>query len=123
MAHRRRASTDVFLALADPTRRRMLRMLRDSEKPAGDLARRFRISQPSVSQHLRVLREAGLVRTRRLGRQRLYQIRPRQLRIVVDWISYFDKFWDQKLAALGKYLEKQHGQAHSQRSVVPSPTA
>lgn len=80
-------------------------MLRDSEKPAGVLARRFRISQPSVSQHLRVLREAGLVRTRRLGRQRLYDLRPRQLRLVVDWISYFDKFWDEKLVALGKYLE------------------
>ena len=105
----RRASADVFLAIADPTRRRMLKMLRDRERPAGELARSFRISQPSVSQHLRVLREAGLVRTRRLGRKRLYQIRPMQLRIVVDWVGYFDKFWDQKLVALGQYLEKQHG--------------
>jgi DNA-binding transcriptional ArsR family regulator len=109
MSHRRRAAADVFLAIADPTRRRMLELLRDRERPAGELARSFRIAQPSVSQHLRVLREAGLVRTRRLGRKRLYEIRPRQLRIVVDWVAYFDKFWDQKLVALGQYLEKHDG--------------
>ena len=81
-------------------------MLRDSERPAGEFVRSFRMTQPSVSQHLRVLREAGLVRTRRLGRNRLYQIRPRNLRMVVDWVAYFDKFWDDKLTALGNYLEK-----------------
>jgi DNA-binding transcriptional ArsR family regulator len=103
---RRPASADVFLAIADPTRRRMLEMLRADEKPATELARSFRISQPSVSQHLRVLREAGLVRTRRSGRQRIYQLRPRKLKVVVDWVAYFDKFWDEKLASLGKYLDK-----------------
>jgi DNA-binding transcriptional ArsR family regulator len=97
----------VFRAIADPTRRRMLEMLRDAERPAGEFVRSFRMSQPSVSQHLRVLRDAGLVRTRRLGRNRLYHIRPRNLRMVVNWVAYFDKFWDDKLAALGKYLEKQ----------------
>lgn len=100
------ASTDVFHAIADPTRRRMLEMLRDKELAAGDLAGSFRMSQPSVSQHLRVLRDAGLVRTRRLGRQRIYQIRPRHLRTVVDWVAHFDKFWDDRLDALGRYLEK-----------------
>lgn len=80
-------------------------MLRDVEMPASDLARSFNMRQPSASQHLRVLRDAGLVRTRRVGRQRLYQIRPRQLRVVVDWVGYFDKFWDEKLSALGEYLE------------------
>jgi DNA-binding transcriptional ArsR family regulator len=105
---RRPASADVFLAIADPTRRRMLEMLRADERPASDLARSFRISQPSVSQHLRVLREAGLVRTRRAGRQRIYQLRPRKLKILVDWVSHFDKFWDERLSSLGAYLDKHH---------------
>lgn len=108
---RRPASADVFLAIADPTRRRMLEMLKSNERPATELARPFRISQPSVSQHLRVLREAGLVRTRRLGRQRIYQLRPRKLKLVVDWVAYFDKFWDEKLSALGKYLDKMEDDA------------
>ncbi|MGH7179919.1 MAG: ArsR/SmtB family transcription factor [Tepidisphaeraceae bacterium] len=105
---RRRADADVFHAIADPTRRRMLELLRDSKVPATQLARSFRISQPSVSQHLRVLRKAGLVRAQRMGRSRVYHIRPRSLRIVVDWVTYFDKFWDEKLAALGRYLDKHN---------------
>jgi DNA-binding transcriptional ArsR family regulator len=87
----------------------MLEMLRDERLPATQLARSFRISQPSVSQHLRVLRSAGLVRAQRIGRNRVYQIRPRQLRMVVDWIAHFDKFWDEKLDALGEYLQRKHG--------------
>ena len=106
---RKRADADVFHAIADPTRRRMLELLRDAEVPATQLARSFDISQPSVSQHLRVLRDAGLVRAKRIGRSRVYQIRPRQLRMVVDWVSFFDKFWDEKLDALGKYLHRKHG--------------
>jgi DNA-binding transcriptional ArsR family regulator len=101
----------VFLAIADPTRRRMLELLRGDERPATELARSFRISQPSVSQHLRVLREAGLVRTRRVGRQRIYRLRPRKLKLVVDWVSYFDKFWDERLSALGKYLDTMEDDA------------
>jgi DNA-binding transcriptional ArsR family regulator len=106
---RQRADADVFHAIADPTRRRMLEMLRDERLPATQLARSFRISQPSVSQHLRVLRSAGLVRAQRIGRNRVYQIRPRRLRMVVDWIAHFDKFWDEKLDALGEYLQRKHG--------------
>ena len=108
---RRNASADVFLAIADPTRRRMLEMLRSDERAATELARSFRISQPSVSQHLRVLRDAGLVRARRNGRQRIYQLRPRKLKVVVDWVAYFDKFWDEKLSALGTYLDRMEDDA------------
>jgi DNA-binding transcriptional ArsR family regulator len=108
---RRPANADVFLAIADPTRRRMLEMLRGDERPATELARSFRISQPSVSQHLRVLRDAGLVRARRNGRQRIYQLRPRKLKIVVDWVAYFDRFWDEKLSALGRYLDRMENDA------------
>ncbi|CAN5646488.1 metalloregulator ArsR/SmtB family transcription factor [soil metagenome] len=86
----------------------MLELLRDQQIPATQLARSFRISQPSVSQHLRVLRGAGLVRSTRVGRSRVYQIRPRKLRMIVDWVAYFDKFWDEKLDALGDYLERKH---------------
>ena len=108
---RRNAAADVFLAIADPTRRRMLQMLRGDERPATELARSFRVSQPTISQHLRVLRDAGLVRARRAGRQRIYQLRPRKLKLVVDWVAYFDKFWDEKLSALGKYLDKMEDDA------------
>jgi DNA-binding transcriptional ArsR family regulator len=108
---RRPASADVFLAIADPTRRRMLQMLRGDERPATELARSFRVSQPTISQHLRVLRDAGLVRARRNGRQRIYQLRPRKLKVVVDWVAYFDKFWDEKLSALGTYLDKMEDDA------------
>jgi DNA-binding transcriptional ArsR family regulator len=77
----------VFHALADPTRRRILELLREVERPAGDLLEAFRISQPAISQHLRVLREAGLVRIRRAGREHLYRADPRPLSAVQEWVG------------------------------------
>ena len=78
---------DVFHALADPTRRRILELLREVERPAGDLVETFRISQPAISQHLRVLREAGLVRIRRAGREHLYRLDPKPLAAVQEWVA------------------------------------
>jgi DNA-binding transcriptional ArsR family regulator len=76
-------------------------------RAANELAAPFRISQPAASQHLRVLRNSGLVRAVRVGRRQVYRLKPRPLRQVFDWIAFFDKFWDEKLANLGRYLEKQ----------------
>jgi DNA-binding transcriptional ArsR family regulator len=104
---RRRAASDVFSAIADPTRRRMLELLRQRQLPASQIGAKFRMSQPSISEHLRILRDAGLVRAQRIGRQRVYRLRPRPLRGVVDWVALFDQFWEDKLGTLGEFLQRQ----------------
>lgn len=101
------AHSDVFRAISDPTRRQILDLLRHKERSASQLAEPFRMSQPAVSQHLRILRDAGLVRARREGRQQLYCIDPRPLRAVFDWIAHYERFWNQKLDQLEHYLEKK----------------
>jgi DNA-binding transcriptional ArsR family regulator len=104
---RRAARRDaVFRALADPTRRAMLDRLRDRESSVGELAEPFAMSQPAVSQHLKVLAEAGLVRARRDGRQRVYRLRPAPLREAFDWLERYARFWGDKLDALGAYLDR-----------------
>lgn len=101
------ASTDAFRAIADPTRRAVLDLLSEGERKVNDLVGRFRMTQPAMSQHLRVLRRAGLVTHRRAGRERIYRIRPDQLRPVADWVSQYERFWKRKLRALGDFLEKE----------------
>ena len=98
--------TDVFRAIADPTRRGILDGLLAGEASVGTLARAFDISLPAVSQHLRVLREVGLVTEERVGRERRYRIRPAPLREVVDWVAQYERFWEGRLDALGRYLEE-----------------
>jgi DNA-binding transcriptional ArsR family regulator len=101
--------SDVYVAIADPTRRAMLlRLATGGERNVTDLLVPFSISQPALSKHLRILREAGLVRSRKDGRQRLYSIDAARLRQVHDWVSHFERYWDNKLDALGKYLDKKH---------------
>jgi DNA-binding transcriptional ArsR family regulator len=87
-------------ALADPTRRELLALLARGERAAGDLAGRFPVSRPAISRHLRVLREAGLVRSRTHGRQRLYALDPRPLRELDDWLEPYRDLWAQRLDAL-----------------------
>lgn len=100
------ASTDIFNAIADPTRRALLDKLRDGEQPVKQLAEPFNMSLPAISQHLQILCEAGLVQVRKAGRQRLYQLNPEPLKEVSDWIINYEQFWQEKLDALGKYLEE-----------------
>lgn len=103
---------DVYTAIADPTRRALLlRLAKDGEKNVSELVEPFSISQPAVSKHLRILREARLVRSRKLGRERLYAIEARKLQQVYDWVSHFEKYWDQKLDALGAYLDRKNSSA------------
>jgi DNA-binding transcriptional ArsR family regulator len=99
------AAADVFHAIADPTRRRVLDLLAEEEHSVSDLVDEFRISQPAVSQHLRVLRDVGLVEESRSGRFRFYRLNPAPLREVVDWAARYEKFWPQRLAALGRVLD------------------
>lgn len=96
----------VFRAIADPTRREMLELLRERERTVLELAEPFRISQPAVSQHLAVLRDAGLVSARREGRTRVYRIEPARLKAVDDWLEHYRHFWTEKLWALGQYLDE-----------------
>src|SRR6478736_6220885 len=93
-------------AIADPVRREILELLHAGAEPAGEIARRFTISRPAVSRHLRVLREAGLVRDELVGRQRLYSIDPAPLREIASWIGQFEPpesgwaTWERRFDAL-----------------------
>jgi DNA-binding transcriptional ArsR family regulator len=100
--------SDVYAAIADPTRRALLlRLAEEGEKNVSELVEPFSISQPAVSKHLRILREAGLVRSRTAGRLRLYAIEARKLQQVYDWVAQFEKYWDERLDRLGDYLDKR----------------
>jgi DNA-binding transcriptional ArsR family regulator len=90
-------------ALSDPCRRRILALVRDEEHSAGEIAAEFTVSWPAVSQHLRVLREAGLVTERREGTRRLYRARPEGLDEVR---AFLDEFWDVKLERLKREVER-----------------
>jgi DNA-binding transcriptional ArsR family regulator len=101
-----RSDQDVFRAIADPTRRRMLDLLRDSERSVSELAEPFHMSQPAISQHLRVLELAGLVRARRVGRTRLYRLEPEPLEEVADWALHYARMWPGRMRALRAYLDR-----------------
>jgi DNA-binding transcriptional ArsR family regulator len=91
---------DALAALADPTRRRLVALLARGEVAAGELADRFPVSRPAISRHLRVLREAGLVRSRTEGKRRLYALDPSPLRELDDWLKPYRDLWAQRLDAL-----------------------
>jgi DNA-binding transcriptional ArsR family regulator len=96
---------DPFEALAEPNRRRILDLLREGERPAGDLVAALAISQPGVSKHLRLLREAGLVSARAEGQRRLYRLEPSALAELEAWLAPYRRFWSDRLAALEDHLE------------------
>ena len=94
------------MALADPTRRELVDLLARGELAAGELAGRFPVSRPAISRHLRVLREAGLVRVRTEGRRRLYALDPGPLRELDDWLERYRDLWAQRLDALDTELAR-----------------
>lgn len=93
----------AFWALADPTRRKLLEQLRAGPRPVGEIARHLPVSRPAVSQHLKVLKEAGLVAEERRGTQHIYRIDPEGLGPVRAWL---DRFWDSALEAFKAEVEK-----------------
>jgi len=99
-------TSDVFNAIAEPQRRDILTLLRDGERPVTELARELGLGQPSASKHLRVLREVGLVRDRKVGRQRLYGLDARGLRPVHEWTGGFERFWSESFDRLDAYLQE-----------------
>jgi DNA-binding transcriptional ArsR family regulator len=97
---------DVFHAVADPTRRALLDLLAQGEEPVNSLAERFAMSRPAISQHLAILLRTRLVRARRVGRERRYRLQPQPLEEIYDWVALYERFWTNKLSALGEQLRK-----------------
>jgi DNA-binding transcriptional ArsR family regulator len=101
-------SNAVFAALANPERRRILDLLRGEGRPAGELVDAFpNLPQPAVSRHLRILREAGLVKAFPRAQQRVYYIQPTALREVDSWISHYRQFWSGRLEKLADQLDRE----------------
>lgn len=98
----------TFHALADPTRRAVLDLLRRGSQPAGQIASAFPVSRPAISKHLRLLRRAHLVREHREGRNRVYQLNPEPLRAVDSWIQQYRVFWAASLNNLKAFVEAEH---------------
>jgi len=96
-----------FEALADPHRRQILDLLRDGERPAGDLVDALPLSQPGASKHLRILRDAGLVTVRKDAQRRLYRLAPERLAELDAWLAPYRKFWSSRLVALEDHLNKE----------------
>jgi DNA-binding transcriptional ArsR family regulator len=99
--------TSTFDVLAEPTRRRILDLLRDEERPVNDLVEQLQISQPGVSKHLRVLREAGLVEVRQDAQRRLYRVRPEPLAEIEAWLAPYRRLWANTLDALERHLDSR----------------
>jgi len=98
----------TFQALADPTRRAVLDLLRAGTRPAGEIARVFTVSRPAISKHLRILRRAHLVEERREGRHRMYHLNPEPLKSVDSWLNEYRQFWTASLNNLKSFVESEY---------------
>ena len=96
----------TFAVLAEPTRRDILDLLREGERPVGDLVRDLQMSQPAVSKHLRVLRDAGLVEVRPDAQRRLYRLSPAPLAEIDEWLAPYRRLWSRSLDRLADHLEE-----------------
>lgn len=103
-------TTDVFAAIAHPLRRQILDLLTEQERPVNEIASHFGVSRPAISQHLRVLLDAGLATERRSGRERRYRLVPERLAEVHNWLSHYERFWHDHLRALGAHLATEDDQ-------------
>jgi len=99
--------SDVFTAISHNARRKMLDLLHGEERSVGDIAAHFEMSRPAVSQHLRILLDAGLVSEQRQGRERRYMVVPESLNPVRDWVGQYEQFWDDHLDRLQDTLSKR----------------
>jgi len=97
----------TFQALAEPNRQAILDLLRDGERPVGELVERLDLSQPAVSKHLKVLKEAGMVQARTQAQRRLYRIRPEPLAELDEWLAGYRALWSQSLDLLEEHLDKR----------------
>ncbi|WP_028549308.1 ArsR/SmtB family transcription factor [Paenibacillus sp. UNC451MF] len=101
---------DVFQAIADPTRRKLLKLLVDEEMPVTVISGHFPMSRTAVSKHLRILSDAGLVKERKVGRETRYRLDTEPLQELKRWLSFYERYWENKMAALKRYVETDEGQ-------------
>lgn len=106
----------AFAIIAEPSRRALLNLLATSERSVGDLQRQLRMPQPSVSKHLRVLREAGFVESRVDAQRRVYRLRPEPFMEVDSWLAPFRRFWSAHVDALERHLDRMEPQPAPKRS-------
>ena len=104
---KRKRHEAVFRAIADPTRREILGMLRGRPYSVGEIAANFRTSRPAISKHLRMLRAVGLVATTQRGTARICALNPEPLRAVSDWVSDYEAYWGKTLQSLKHYVEDE----------------
>jgi DNA-binding transcriptional ArsR family regulator len=100
-------TSTTFELVAEPTRRRILDLVRDQERSVGDLVEQLGLSQPGVSKHLRVLRDGGLVDVRRDAQRRLYRLRPEPLGEIDAWLEPYRRYWAGRLDALERHLDRK----------------
>ena len=113
----------VFEIIAEPNRRAILSLLASSEQSVGEIERRLRMTQPAVSKHLRVLRDAGFVESTVDAQRRLYRLKPEPLQEVDAWLSQFRRFWSAHLDALERHLDRMHqDRMHQSRPDQSTPT-
>lgn len=98
---------DVFQAIADPTRRKVLRLLAEKELPISEITSHFSISRTAVAKHLQILSEANLVSGRKSGREKIFQLHPEPLTEVKQWLTYYEQFWSNKLSILKHMIETE----------------
>ena len=99
---------DVYVAIADPTRRKLLRLLADAEElPLHELTAQFQMGRTAVSKHLAILKEAGLVADRKVGRETRYRLNAAPLREIKDWVSFYEKFWNERVLLLKNLLAEE----------------
>ncbi|MFJ8090074.1 ArsR/SmtB family transcription factor [Lysinibacillus sp. NPDC095746] len=99
---------DVYAAIADPTRRQLIRLLADAEElPLHELTSQFQMGRTAVSKHLAILKDAGLVIARRVGRETRYRLNAKPLQEIQDWVSYYEGFWKERMARLNLLLEEE----------------
>jgi DNA-binding transcriptional ArsR family regulator len=110
----------TFSALADPTRRAVLDLLRKGRQPAGQIASAFPVSRPAISKHLRLLRRAHLVKEHREGRNRFYQLNPEPLKAVDSWLEHYRSFWSASLVNLKAFVEAEY--ARESEAAAPALT-
>jgi DNA-binding transcriptional ArsR family regulator len=108
--------TSTFEVLAEPNRRQIMDLLLEAERPVGDLVNATSLSQPSISKHLRVLREAGLVQARTDAQRRVYRVRAEPLRMIDDWLAPYRGLWASRLDALEQHLNTMQDDKSKPRS-------
>ncbi|MEH7010182.1 metalloregulator ArsR/SmtB family transcription factor [Neobacillus niacini] len=96
---------DVFQAIADPTRREVLRLLAEKERPISEITAHFPMSRTAIAKHLQVLSEAELVSGQKVGREKIYRLQPEPLTELKQWLSFYEKFWENKLSILKHIVE------------------